>query len=101
MVSRFPVDGIPSGQYTGDGQSSQDIICNFPPSRVRIFDEDGNFAELVNSSTFAYREVEVSGVYVMKRYELVDAIVVIENGFRVQNTYLNTNGKTFYWEVCL
>ena len=46
MVKRFPVDGIPSGQYTGDGESSQDIICNFPPSRVKIFDEDGNFAEL-------------------------------------------------------
>ena len=88
-----------TGEYTGDGQSSQDIECGFSPSRVRIFDEDGNFAEMINSSTFAYMEVQVSGVFVMKRYELVDAIVKLETGFRVQNQYLNTNGKGFFWEV--
>jgi len=89
-----------TGEYTGDGQTSQDIDCGFSPARVKIYDEDGNYAELIDSTTYAYREVLVSGEYVLKRYELVDAIVVIDNGFRVQNTYLNTNGKVFYWEVC-
>lgn len=94
-----PVGAVFSGEYTGDGESSQNIECNFYPKRVKIFDEDGNYAELINSSVFAYREVEVSGVFVMKRYELVDAIVRTETGFTVQNTYMNTNGKSYFWEV--
>ena len=98
---RYPVNAITSGSFTGDGEDTQDIICNLPPARVKIFDDDGNFAEMINAKTFAYREVEVSGVFVMKRYELIDGIVAIDGGFRVQNTYLNENGKTYYWEVSL
>jgi len=89
-----------TGEYTGDGENSQDIDCGFSPKRVKIYDEDGNYAELINSTTYAYREVLVSGEYVLKRYELVDAVVIIDNGFRVQNQYLNVDGKSFYWEVC-
>jgi len=95
----MPELGTNTGNYIGDGQSSQDIICGFIPKRVRIFDSDGNFAELISSSTFAYMEVRVSDVYVLKRYELVNAIIPITNGFRVQNQYLNVNQKNYYWEV--
>lgn len=89
-----------TGEYTGDGENSQDIECGFSPSRVKIYDDSGNYAELINSKTYAYREVLVSGEYVLKRYELISAIVIIDNGFIVQNAYLNIDSKKYYWEVC-
>ena len=99
MVGRMPVDGIGTGTYIGNGEASQDIICNFPPARIKIFDSDGNFAELIDSKVIAYQEVLVSGVYVMKRFELLNAIEILPLGFKVKHAALNANGKTYYWEV--
>lgn len=90
---------IGTGEYTGDGEASQKITTGLRPKWIHIFDADGNYAIYDGSTTWGFREVNVSGNLVIKRYELVGGITIEDDGFNVVSTYLNTDGATYRWEA--